>query len=96
MDDNFTEKEIQSTLTYLKHHDLENANRLFAIEFLRALQEMTRRLADEDISQAELLHKTLQAKKKEKSAKDEETEEDEDDAETEESEEPKTKESEKP
>ena len=93
MDDDFTEKEIQSTLTYLKHHDPENANRLFAIEFLRALQEMTRRLANEDISQAELLHKTLQAKKKEKSEKGEEGE---NDVETEESEESKTEESEKP
>lgn len=65
MKDNFTEKDIQSMLRYLKYHEPENANRSFAVEMLRALQVLAQDLANKDLSQAELIAKALRAKRSE-------------------------------
>ena len=63
MDDNFAEEDIQSILTYLKHHEPENANRLFAIEVLRVLQTIAKDLVRKDLPQAELIAEALRIKK---------------------------------
>lgn len=65
MRNNFAEEDIQSMLKYLKYHEPENANRLFAIEVLRVLQELAKDLVNKDLSRAELIAEALRIKKEE-------------------------------
>ena len=53
------EKDIESVITYLEHHDPENADREYAIELLHAMQETAKELVDQNIKFAQLLKLTL-------------------------------------
>lgn len=53
------EKDIESAIEYLKHHDPANADREYAVELLNAMQDTAKELVNKDLDFAQLLEATL-------------------------------------
>lgn len=53
------EKDIESVLEYLSHHDSANADREYAVQLLYSMQETAKELVGQDLEFAKLLELTL-------------------------------------
>lgn len=49
------EQNIEAAIKYLKYHDPENADREYAIELLRSMQETAKELVDKNLEFAQLI-----------------------------------------